>query len=385
VSPLKLVVLGTVASDPYAGMALMHMQIAAGLMRLGHDAYYMETTSSWPYDPIRARHVGDSDYALPYLERVVGRFGLADRWAYRRSYGDKRWFGPARAQAVELLRHADAVINVSGATRLAEEGLKVGNLVYLGTDPGEHEVRYFNGDPKIVALIAEHDVFATYGETIGTEHSPIPPLPGLRARTRQPILLDLWEAGPPDKSEFTTVLNWKSTGAVEYLGEKYYWTKDLQFMKYIDLPRRIDQPIELAMGEVAADTKAMLKSQGWCVADALAMTVDPWPYRNYIRASRGEFSVAKDQYVRLRGGWFSERSACYLASGRPVVAQNTGFGTVLPTGEGLFTFDTMDEILMAFEEIRSDYPRHGRAARAIAEEYFRAETVLSKLLRDIGL
>src|SRR5262249_34294649 len=131
--------------------------------------------------------------------------------------------------------------------------------------------------------------------------------------------------------------------------------------------------------------RQMLASNGWHLRDAHAMTLDPWPYRDYIRASRGEFTVAKDMNVRLRSGWFSERSACYLAAGRPVITQNTGFGTVLPTGEGLFAFDTMDEILAAFDAVKSDYVRHSRAARDIAHEYFRAETVLSQLLMDLGL
>jgi hypothetical protein len=273
-APLRLVVVGTVASAPYAGMAWMHMQIAVGLMRLGHDVYYMETTSKWPYDPVRAQPVGDSDYSLPYLERIITGFGLAGRWAYRRSYGDKEWFGLSRAQAEELLLRSDAVINVSGATKLAEEGLKVGNLVYLGTDPVEHEVGYFNGDKDILAIIAEHDMFATFGENIGTEHSPIPPLPGLRARTRQPILVDLWEAGPPQKGEFTTVCNWKSQGEVEFQGERYYWSKDREFLKFIfiDLPQLVDQPIELALGlhYLPADTKDMLKLQRWQLTDAHA-------------------------------------------------------------------------------------------------------------------
>jgi hypothetical protein len=237
----------------------------------------------------------------------------------------------------------------------------------------------------MLAIVAEHDTFATYGENIGTEHSPIPSVPGLRARTRQPILLDHWESGPPQKTEFTTVCNWQSTGEVEFRGEKYYWSKDREFLKFIDLPQRVDQPIELAMGDQPADISLMLKLKNWHLTDAHVMTVDPWPYRDYIRASQGEFSVAKDQNVRLRSGWFSERSACYLAAGRPVITQNTGFGTVLPTGEGLFAFDTLEEILTAFEVIQSDYSRHSRAARTIAEEYFRAETVLSKLLWDLGL
>ena len=141
----------------------------------------------------------------------------------------------------------------------------------------------------------------------------------------------------------------------------------------------------MGLANVSPDVQALLTGHGWRLTDAHAFTTDPWPYRDYVQASRGEFTVAKDQNVRLRSGWFSERSACYLAAGRPVVTQDTGFGTVLPTGEGLFAFNTMDEILTAFDAIRTDYARHSRAARDIAEAYFGAETVLAKLLADLGL
>jgi hypothetical protein len=385
-TPLRLVVLGTVASDPYAGMAWMHMQIAAGLLRLGHDAHYFETTSSWPYDPVRQTCVNDCDYALTYLERIADGFGLGNRWAYRRSFGDKAWFGPSRAGAENLLAHADAVLNISGSTKLAEEELKVGRLVYVGTDPVAHEVGYAKGDPEIRAIIDEHHDFFSYGENIGTHASPVPPLPGMR-HMRQPVLLDLWEAAAPSKEEFTTVCNWKQNGEIEFNGETYYWSKDREFLKFIDLPRRINQPLELAMGPsgLRPDVCRLLTSYGWRLTNAEPITMDPWSYRDYVRASRGEFTVAKDQNVRLRSGWFSERSACYLAAGRPVITQDTGFGTVLPTGEGLFGFNTTDEILAAFDATRSDYERHSRAAREIAAEYFRAETVLARLLEDLGL
>lgn len=382
--PLRLVVIGTLGSDPYAGMAWMHMQIAQGLLRLGHDVYYFETTSSWPYDPIRQTRVDDSDYTLPYLRRVVSSFGLGERWAYRRSYSDKKWFGLSPTCAEELLAHADAVINVTGSTRLAEEGLKVGRLVYLGTDPVAHEIRYSQGDADAKSILEEHTDFITYGENIGSDDCPIPPLPGLRGKTRQPILLDLWESGPPARDAFTTVGNWKQNGSdIEFHGQTYYWSKHHEFLKFIDLPRRMPEKIELAMGP-DQDVRQMLEGLGWSVANAHEFTTDPWTYRDYVRSSRGEFTVAKDQNVRLRSGWFSERSACYLAAGRPVITQDTGFGNVLPTGEGLFAFETMDQILAAFESIRADYPRHSRCARAIAQEYFRAETVLAKLLKDLG-
>ncbi len=383
--PLRIVVLGTLASIPYAGHGWVHMQLAVGLRRLGHEVYYFETTSTWPYDPIRQMLVGDSDYALPYLARFAESFGLGDRWAYRRSYSDKEWFGLSRAKAEDLLAHADLVLNVAGATSLAAEGLKVGRFVYFGTDPVYDEIAIAKGDEVTHWLIEEHDDFITIGENIGTPGCPIPPLPRLRSRTRQPVLLDLWQAGPPLKEEFTTVCNWKQVGHdIEYQGQTYYWSKHHEFLKFINLPQQVDQPIELAMG-LDPEVYCLLEPKGWRLTNAHAFTMDPWPYREYIQASRGEFTVAKDQNVRLRSGWFSDRSACYLASGRPVITQDTGFGTVLPTGEGLFAFNTMEEIMVAFEAINADYERHSRAARAIAEQYFRAETVLAKVLDDLGL
>jgi len=386
--PRRVVVVGTLGSDPYAGMAWMHMQIVVGLRRLGYDAYYFETTSAWPYDPLRLTRVCDSEYTLPYLARVAESFGLADRWAYRRSYGDKAWFGLDRARAEALLAEADVVLNVAGATRLAEEGLKVGRLVYFGTDPVYHEVAFANGNEDIRTLVEEHDEFVTYGENLGSSDCPVPPFGHLRARTRQPVLLDLWAAAGPTNPAFTTVCNWRQDGRdVNFRGETYYWSKHREFLKFIDLPERVRQPLELAMGLVnlEPDVQPLLMRYGWRLVDAHQFTTDPWLYRDYVRASTGEFTVAKDQNVRLRSGWFSERSACYLAAGRPVIAQDTAFGTSLPTGEGLFAFNSMDEILAAFDAICSDYPRHSRAAKAIAEEYFRAETVLGVLMRDLGV
>jgi hypothetical protein len=404
-APLRLVVVGTLASDPYAGMAWMHMQIAVGLMRLGHDVYYMEVTSAWPYDPVRAQRVGDSDYSLPYLERILSRFGLADRWAYRRSYSDGEWFGMPRAMAEDLLKNADVVINVSGGTLLrSKEALDIGNLLYLGTDPVYPEIKYAAGDPITRRRIDEHDVFVTYGENIGTEDCRVPPLPRQMARMRQPVLLDAWSVKRNCREEFTTVGNWKQTGNdIIFGGETYLWSKHHEILKFIDTPRLVFSPIEFATPMVNAegthpsvveviraagmtdDERGLLDAGGWKLTNSLSLSADPWVYRDYICSSRGEFTVARDLNVRLRSGWFSERSACYLAAGKPVITQDTGFGKIIPTGEGLFAFNSQSEIIAAFEAINGDYTRHSRAARAIAQEYFRAETVLAKLLQDIGL
>src|SRR6185437_3726529 len=186
---------------------------------------------------------------------------------------------------------------------------------------------------------------------------------------------------PSSPLRFTTVGNWKQTGSeVEWEGELYTWSKHTEFLKLIDLPRRIGQPVELALSIQDEDAKKLLAEHGWRVIDALPFTKEILPYRDYLFASDGEFTVAKDQNIRLRSGWFSERSASYLTAGKPVITQDTGFGSALPVGKGLFRFSGMDDVVNAFDAIRSDYGRHSRAARAIAEEYFRAETVLAKLL-----
>jgi hypothetical protein len=288
-----------------------------------------------------------------------------------------------------LLAHADAVLNVAGATYLAKEELKIGRAVYFGTDPVRHELAFAKGDDADMgAFIEEHTDFVTYGENIGRPDCPIPPLPRLCSRTRQPVLLDVWQSNLPPRQEFTTVCNWSQTGHdIEYQGEVYYWSKHREFLKFIDLPPRLPRPVELAMPltTLPAADRCLLESHSWRLTNAHAFTTDPWHYREYVCASRGEFTVAKDQNVRLRSGWFSERSACYLAAGRPVITQDTGFGTTLPTGEGLFAFRSLEDIITAFEAVETDYARHSRAARAIAEEYFRAETVLAKVLDDLGL
>ena len=185
---------------------------------------------------------------------------------------------------------------------------------------------------------------------------------------------------------FTTVANWRQSGKdIEWQGERYAWSKHLEFLKFLELPRRSDQSFELALSCDDPGALDLLRTHGWRVVEALALSREVEPYRDYIRASRGEFTVAKDQNIRLLSGWFSDRSACYLAAGRPVLTQDTGFGNVLPTGRGLFGFSTMEDVLAALDAIRGDYEGHCRAAREIAAEYFAAEKVVGSLLERAGL
>jgi len=172
---------------------------------------------------------------------------------------------------------------------------------------------------------------------------------------------------------------------VEWRGRLYRWSKHAEFQRFLDLPAVLDRPLELALALDDADTIAMLEAAGWRVVPAGPLSKDVDRYRDYIRSSAGEFSVAKEQYVSMRTGWFSDRTACYLAAAKPAVVQDTAFGCALPTGEGLFAFEDFDDVVAAFAEIDADYPRHSDAARAIAEEYLDSDRVLGRLLEDAGL
>ena len=204
--------------------------------------------------------------------------------------------------------------------------------------------------------------------------------------TRQPIALNLWDNPLTTPGEaYNTITTWSNKGRqVVYEGETYYWTKDREFMRVIDLPRRRDVPFEMAT-EVGEDVKRLLGDNGWRQIGAVPISEDIDRYRAYIQRSRGEFTVARDQYVRPRTGWFSDRSACYLAAARPVITQETGFSKFLPTGKGLFGFSGMDDVLAAIDEIESDYEGNCHAAREIADEYFAAEKVVGSLMERAGL
>jgi hypothetical protein len=190
----------------------------------------------------------------------------------------------------------------------------------------------------------------------------------------------------PTGNRFTTIGSWQQAGKdLQWQGETYTWSKHHEFLKFIDLPRRTGAALELALACDDSAVLQMLAEYGWKVVDALALSRDVMPYREYVLGSRGEFTVAKDQNIRLRSGWFSDRSATYLAAGKPVVTQDTAFGKILPTGKGLFSFRTMDDVAAAFDTIASDYARHSRAALEIADGYFRAETVVAKMMADAGM
>jgi hypothetical protein len=398
--------MGILGRTPLAGVSWQVLHFLEGFRRLGYDIYYIEDTGGWAYNPLQttyddeseSTHASNCQYAVNYVAKLMSSFGLQDRWAYR-SRVDDRFFGLSQTQVSRLFESADALVNLTGSTQLFEEHAGVPVRIYLETDPVTRQIELVQGDRKAIDLLEAHTHYFTYGENFGASDCSVPLTRFDYHPTRQPIVLDWWTSDARLASElddqpnvracFTTIAKWRQPGKdIEWNGETYTWSKHVEFLKFIDLPRHSKQEFELALAwEDEKDEEAIpqLTSHGWRVVDAISLSLNIAPYREYILGSRGEFTVAKDQNIRLRSGWFSDRSACYLAAGKPVVTQDTAFDNILPIGRGLFAFRTMEDILRAIDTIQSDYESNCRAAREIAQEYFAAERVLGSLMDRAGL
>ena len=387
---LRLVVMGIMGQLPFPGVAWQALHYLEGLRRLGHDVYYVEDTGAWPYDPEQNTVTDDPRFPVTHIGRLLQRIGMGGRWAYCAPEPDRCVYGPMEDQLGELFRTADGLVNLTGATLLRDEHLAVPTRIYLESDPVAPQIELAQGRLKTVELLAAHTCHFTFGENIGTPGCPLPTGPIAYRPTRQPVVLDWWAAPPPvppaSPRRFTTIANWEQSGReVSWDGEVYFWSKHREFEKFITLPSVTPAGLELALGSVDELTRVRLRSHGWRVVDDLCVSSDVERYRQYVLGSDGEFTVAKDQNIRFRSGWFSDRSACYLAAGKPVITQDTGFADVLPVGRGLFAFRTVDDVLAALDVIEADYVGNCRAARAIAEESFASEIVLADLLAQAGL
>ena len=386
----RLVVLGMMGRCPFGGQSWLYLNWLRGLARLGHEVWYVEDDATWPYDPRVDAISDDPGYAVAHIDGLLKRVGLEGRWAYRALYRSRdEVYGLPLARLLELYRDCDALLNVCGATVLNEDHLTSRRRVYVETDPVTNQLELAEGKQKTLDVLRAHDTLVTYGENYGGPGCGVPLLGGFTyLKTRQPIDLELWPmAFDAGARSWTTIGNWKQKGHdVTWNGQTYYWSKHHEFLKFVDLPRRRPQvDFELWLNvDDEADRRTLLE-HGWRIESPLQASMDIFGYPELFRRSRAEWTVAKDQNVRLQSGWFSERDACYLASGKPVVAQSTGFEHVLPTGDGLHAFRTMDEVLAAVDRVESDYPKACRAARAVAEEHFEATRVCRRFVEDLGL
>jgi hypothetical protein len=386
----KIVVMGFTAGVPIAGVIWQHVHYIVGLQRLGHEVYYVEDSARYPYNPITFEQTEDYTYAAQILQKLATQFGFEGRWSYcARFLPDHPTAGLPKSHIVQLYQEADAILNICGTQEFNEDLLQSDRILYVESDPGVEQIKVDKGEQATLDYLQKHRTLFTFGENVGSSGFPVP-LHNMRwLPTRQPVVTDLWKTStpPPAGAVFTTIANWNTSGLkdIEWRGEKYLWSKSLEFLKFLEAPTRSGEEFELATNIKDATTRELFSKNRWRFADPNPISVDYEDYVRYIQSSKGEFTAAKDQYVRLNTGWFSDRSACYLAAGRPVITQETGFTKHYGGKRGLFAFQTLDEIPEAVRAINTDYAAHSRAASEIAREFFEAEKVLASLLERASL
>jgi hypothetical protein len=386
----RIVVMGFMGSMPIAGVIWQHIHYVVGLQRLGCDVYYIEDSARLPYNPQTFEVNNEFDYAARVLDRLSQEFGFGNRWGFCARYLPRiPTAGLPLKRIRQLYREADAILNICGAQELNDDLLASDRILYIESDPGVEQIKIDKRVRSTVDYLRRHHALFTFGENIGTKSFPVPTHGFKWLPTRQPVVTDLWKTDRslPGAAAFTSVANWSTSGLkdITWRGKKYLWSKSREFLRFVSAPKKSGESFELATNIEDVKTQKRLLRNGWRLQCPLQMSVDYWRYRDYIRRSKGEFTVAKDQYVRLNTGWFSDRSACYLAAGRPVITQETGFTKIYGGKLGLLSFRSLDEIVDGVKIINANYAKHSRAARALACEFFEAEKVLESVLDRAGI
>lgn len=379
---------GLIASFPFPGMAWHRLHYLAGLRRLGFDVWYVEETDIPVMKFDNLWRTLDYEPNLRYLSDLMELIGLGNRWIFKPPGQSEVCLGARNLEGMkQLYRDADIVINHSGAQTIRDYHSVIKCPLYLETDPVATQIDVASGNDSIIRKLDSHRYLFSYATNIGAPDCKLPAERFKWIPTVPPVCIDWWH---PNQSvgelrALTTVATWKhAVRDRSWKGESLNWSKHNEFLKFIRLPRKSRIPLELAIGGITNGELEHLKDNGWKVRAAKSLS-DLGRYRGYIQNSSGEFTIAKEAYVASRSGWFSDRSTTYLASGRPVITQDTGFGNSIPTGEGLFAFSTEDEALSAIDAVATDYERHASAALEIAREYFEAERTLRAMLAKAGI
>ena len=387
-----IIVSGALANKPFnGGEAWVRLNWLLGLRQLGFQVYFVEQIDRQGCRNAAGERTSFEDCInRTYFSQVMAQFNLSD--VATLLYGDgEATVGLTYAELLDLASEAVGLINISG--HLADEALlrRLRCKVYIDIDPGF--TQFWQAAGLTGARLAGHDHYFTIGENIGTTACPIPTADLRWHHTRQPVVLEEWpycDAGEnllEETLRFTTVGSWRGAfGPVTHDG-RTYGLKVHEFRKFSALPTRAPGRFELALAIHPADEpdRQALCQQGWQLVDPHAVAADPHGFRHYVQGSAAEFSVAQGIYVESASGWFSDRTVRYLASGKPVLVQDTGFSRQLPVGEGLIAFRTMAEAIAGAAQIQQDYAKHSQAARALAETYFDSDQVLRRLCAEIGV
>ena len=381
-----IVISGAIANKPHqGGEAWVRLSYVLGLRRLGYRVFLLEQISADAcVDAAGQRCDFEHSENLAYFNRVASEFGLENCAALIPV--SKTEQVELNSELIDVADAADALLNISGHLSIESLLPRFRNRVLIDIDPGY--TQYWHIDGLLGSQLSRHNWFFTIGENMGLAICPIPS-DGIEWRpTRPPVVLDMWPVvATSQEFRFTTIANWRGAFGSVRFGGKTFGLKAHEFRKVVEIPRAVASVFELALNIHPADHKDRdsLEQNGWQLVDARGNSETPQRYRQYIQDSSAEFSVAQGIYVETNSGWFSDRTTRYLASGKPALVQDTGFSRYLPVSSGLITFQNLQEAIAGAESIVGDYNRHCQAARAIAEEFFDSDKILSQLMREIGV
>jgi hypothetical protein len=380
-----VLVSGAIANKPFnGGASWTRLNWLLGFRKLGFDAYFVEQIDPAAcVDEAGQPALFEESVNLRYFRKIAAQFGLEGKAALICGY--PRVEGLDYGRLFEIAGAADLLVNISGHLSIQALKDRLPIKAYIDLDPGFTQLWHASGTSS---KLAGHDYFFTVGENIGTANCSLP-TDGIEWRsTRQPVVLEQWpvcrEGGA---CRFTTVASWRGPfGPVEYEG-RTLGSKVRQFRKYAALPSLLNQEFELALDIHPLDgrDRDLLRRNSWKLVDPRAVVPDPLSFRRYIQGSGAEFSVAQEIYVETGTGWFSDRSVRYLASGKPVLVEDTGFSRNYPVGDGLLAFSSPEQAIAGVRRITSDYAAHTIAARQIAETYFDSDRVIGRLLDQMGM
>jgi|SRR6266550_1733705 len=368
---------GTSRVPDFPGSTWVRMQYLLGLERLGVEAYWVDRVK--PVDPLAYHH--SLDYLTSRFDRLAHDFGFADRYCLVYNEGEKH-FGLNGDELAALAGNADLLLNISGHLPASSPLNRIPRRAYIDVDPGFAQIW-----GKQHLHFTPHNFFFTIGQNVGTERFVLPTNGVQWIPILPPVVLNQWPARIDESCvRFSTVADWHAVQNASYDGELYGGKQD-EIIRFIEVPRLAQKNVDIALtiNQTEHAAQGMLLENGWTIYDPYFYAGDVESYREFIQFSRAEFSVAKGGYVKSNSGWVSDRTACYLASGKPAIVQSTGFESTLPTGCGLLTFTTVEEAVAAIAHVESSYLEHCRAARRIAEEYFDSDRVLGGILEEVGL
>jgi hypothetical protein len=372
---VKILFAGIIARYPFGGVTWCSLMYLLGLRALGHDVFYIEDTGECVYDPVLNTRATDPTYGTTYINNALAPFGLGERWSFV-NY-DGTYHGRSADEVRRFAAGADLFINLSGGSWFwRDEYARIPRKVFVDSDPAFTQLAIAKAEPWYVEFFRRFDRLFTFGANVGTPACAIPTGEFTWHKTWQPVTMDDWRTAVTPRDRFTTVMTWQIESFADVGGNK-----DQEFVKFIEMPSKTAQRVELAIN----GPQTLLRQYGWDTVDAMAVSRTPDAYREFIHGSKAEFGVAKHTYVANRTGWFSDRTECYLASGRPALVQDTGWTAHVPAGDGVLAFSTMDEALAGIDRINSQYERHARCAQEIAREHFDATRVLTRMLDEASV